>query len=207
MCVSVCPTGIDIRDGLQIECIGCAQCIDACDHVMDRIGSPRGLIRYSSQSAMSGEPRKILRPRVAIYMGIVITLLSLLGVMVFTKSQVDVTLLRSLGRPYVMTDAGEVENTLRVKLTNRTEKPLNLQFAVVGNPQLRLITQSQVQLKPSEVWTEPMILVAPTSAFTMGNLTARIRVTCEDGVLIDRECLLLGPVGHLASTGGAGAQH
>jgi cytochrome c oxidase accessory protein FixG len=207
MCVSVCPTGIDIRGGLQIECIGCAQCIDACDHVMDRIGRPRRLIRYSSQSAMSGEPRKILRPRVAIYMGIVIALLSLLGVMVFTKSQVDVTVLRSLGRPYVMTDAGEVENTLRVKLTNRIEKPLTLRFSVVNNPQLRLITQSQVQLKPSEVWTEPMVLVAPTSAFTAGNLTARIRVTGEDGVVIDRECLLLGPMGHVSATGGAGAQH
>ncbi|MEZ6088643.1 MAG: 4Fe-4S dicluster domain-containing protein [Pirellulaceae bacterium] len=66
-CVVVCPTGIDIRKGLQMECINCTQCIDACDDVMDRVGKPRGLIRYSSQDAIARKPRRLVRGRTIIY--------------------------------------------------------------------------------------------------------------------------------------------
>lgn len=203
MCVQVCPTGIDIRGGLQIECVGCAQCIDVCDTVMDKIGTPRGLIRYSSQSAMAGEPTRIVRPRVVIYALVISGLLSVLSFLLLTKSPLDMTLLRSLGRPFVITDSGEVENTLRIKLTNRTEKPMRLRFAAVDNPLLKVAaTQDVVELAPSAQWTEPLLIIAPPTAFPAGILTARIRVTTEDGVSVDRECLLLGPAGAAASTSG-----
>ncbi|HEY8747626.1 MAG TPA: cytochrome c oxidase accessory protein CcoG, partial [Tepidisphaeraceae bacterium] len=76
MCVAVCPTGIDIRKGLQIECIACAQCIDACDSVMKKVGRKPGLIRYSSQAAMAGDKRSALRPRVIIYPAILLIILT-----------------------------------------------------------------------------------------------------------------------------------
>ncbi len=121
LCVSVCPTGIDIREGLQLECIGCAQCIDVCDSVMQKIGRSVGLIRYSSQAAMSGQKQTLLRPRVIIYPLLVAGLLGLLAILIVTKSSVDVTLLRGMGMPFVVTPSGEIENTMRVKLTNRTD--------------------------------------------------------------------------------------
>ena len=65
--MQVCPTGIDIRKGLQYECIACAACIDACDEVMDKVGYPRGLIRYATQHALEGKPTRVLRPRVIVY--------------------------------------------------------------------------------------------------------------------------------------------
>ena len=67
MCVQVCPTGIDIRKGLQYECIACAACIDACDEVMDKVGYPRGLIRYDTQHGLEGKPKHVLRPRTIVY--------------------------------------------------------------------------------------------------------------------------------------------
>ena len=70
LCVQVCPTGIDIRKGLQIECIACAACIDACDDVMDKMGTPRGLIRYTTQHALEHQPTRVLRPRMLIYGGL-----------------------------------------------------------------------------------------------------------------------------------------
>ena len=76
-CVQVCPTGIDIRDGLQIECIACAACIDVCDEVMDKMGYPRGLIRYSTENAMTGKRSRILRPRIFIYLGVLLALMTL----------------------------------------------------------------------------------------------------------------------------------
>ena len=207
ICVQVCPTGIDIRDGLQIECIGCAQCIDACDAVMAKIKRPLGLIRYSSTTAMEGQPQRVLRPRVVIYMVIVVGLLSLLTVFIATKEPVDVTLLRSLGRPYVMTEAGEVENVLRMKLTNRTDKPMRLRFGVVDQPAVRAVaTQDVVELKPSQTWTEPLQIIAPQSAFTLGAMDVKIRVMTDDGVVIDRPCRLLGPFSTPVSKGAGNAK-
>ena len=81
-CVTTCPTGIDIRNGLQMECIGCAQCIDACDDVMDKIGRPRGLIRYSSQAVVSGEARHFVRPRVIVYPTVMAVLLGIFAVLI-----------------------------------------------------------------------------------------------------------------------------
>ncbi|MDZ7809743.1 MAG: 4Fe-4S dicluster domain-containing protein [Arhodomonas sp.] len=75
MCVQVCPTGIDIRDGLQYECIACGACIDACDQVMDRMGYPRGLIRYTTENALEGKPTHVLRPRVIVYSVLLLALL------------------------------------------------------------------------------------------------------------------------------------
>ena len=74
LCVQVCPTGIDIRKGLQYECIACAACIDACDAVMDKVGSPRGLVRYSTQAELDGAPRRIFRPRIMVYTSILASL-------------------------------------------------------------------------------------------------------------------------------------
>lgn len=208
LCVQVCPTGIDIRDGLQIECVACAQCIDACDSVMARLSRPLGLIRYSSQSAMGGEKQRILRPRVVIYLAIVVGLLSLLGYFIATKSPLDVTVLRSLGRPFVITDSGQIENTLRVKLTNRTEKPMRLTFDAIhhANVQVRA-TQEVVELPGSKVWTEPLVVTAPPGAFPLGWLDVTIRITGDDGLVIERPFRLLGPSGAGQAKGGADVRH
>ena len=197
MCVSVCPTGIDIRDGLQFECIGCAQCIDACDAVMQRVGRATGLIRYGSEAGMAGERTRILRPRVVIYSLIVLVVGGLLALLVATKSPADVTVLRSVGRPFVVTDAGEVENTMRLKITNRTDRLMPLTFAVVGRDDVRIVptTGERIDVKPTESWTEPVRVIAPRSAFVMGALDVTIRVSDGRAVVIHRKCRLLGPIG------------
>lgn len=194
MCVSVCPTGIDIRDGLQIECIGCAQCIDACDAVMNKIGRPLGLIRYSSQAAMAGEPTRLLRPRVVIYPAIVAILLGLIAFLIATHAPTDVTLLRGLGRPFVFTDKGDVENVMRLKLTNRTDHPQELRIAVSDRTDVQAIaTQNVVALAPGQSWVEPVRVIAPAAAFSLGTLDVTLRVS-GSGVSIDRPCRLLGPL-------------
>lgn len=204
LCAQVCPTGIDIRGGLQIECVACAQCIDACDRVMDKIGRPRGLIRYTSQDAMSGQPQRILRPRVAIYLTIIVGLLSLLATLIATKSPLDVTMLRSLGRPFVITENGNVENTLRVKLTNRTDKPMRLSFGVVNHPEMTVSASwPVVEVAASQSWTEPLLIMAPPESFKVGSLNVIVRVFGENGLIIDRKCRLLGPAAGSTTKGAA----
>ena len=119
-CVDTCPTGIDIREGLQMECIACTQCIDACDSVMDKIGQPRGLIRFSSQARIGGAAGRLLRPRVIIYPAAMLVLLTAFGVVLGGKQSADVTLLRGLGLPFTELKPGEITNQIRVKIKNRS---------------------------------------------------------------------------------------
>lgn len=120
-CVAVCPTGIDIRNGLQMECVGCANCIDACDEIMDRVGRPRGLIRYDSQHGFEdGKRRGILRPRVLAYAA-----LGVLGLAVFTGSMLartsfEVHVLRARGMPYTL-ESGEIRNVYNLRIQNKGE--------------------------------------------------------------------------------------
>lgn len=193
LCAAVCPTGIDIRDGLQIECIGCAQCIDACDAVMKKIGRPLGLIRYSSQSAMAGEKPRLLRPRVIIYPSIVAILLGLIAFLVITQAPVDVTMLRGLGKPFIVTDSGQIENVMRVKLTNRTDVVQELRISVANRRDVRAVaTQDVVLLNPGQSWVEPVRMIACPAAFSLGALDVTLRVSGRD-VQIDRPCRLVGP--------------
>ena len=122
-CVMVCPTGIDIRNGLQMECIGCANCIDACDAVMDRIGKPRGLVRYDSQRAFRGEPRRsLLRPRVFVYIFLGLLGLTVAGLAVHSREHFQANLLRARGLPYQV--VGErLRNLYNVHLQNKSDSP------------------------------------------------------------------------------------
>lgn len=194
MCVQVCPTGIDIRQGLQLECINCAQCIDACDAVMAKLHRPLGLIGYSSQAAIEGEQPRRLRPRVVLYPTLIALLATLFVVLLSTKPTADVTVLRSLGRPFVVTDAGEVENTLRVKITNRTDEPQRYRVTVKDRPELRVVSSlAEIEVAAGESRTEALHIVGPDSAFRGGKLDATLRVTDTRGLDVEHDCRLLGP--------------
>ncbi len=117
-CVVVCPTGIDIRNGLQLDCIACTACIDACDEVMNKLARPRGLIRYDSQNGLAGKPTKILRARVLLY-----TALLLLGAGVATfafgkRTEVEANLLRLPGAPFAL-DGERIRNSYELHLVNK----------------------------------------------------------------------------------------
>jgi cytochrome c oxidase accessory protein FixG len=195
LCVQVCPTGIDIRDGLQVECVGCAQCIDACDAVMEKIHRPRGLIRYSSESAMAGERQRLLRPRVVIYSAIILVLVGLLGVLLATRSAADVTLLRNVGRPFVVGVDGVVENTMRIKITNRTEQSRSYHLTVINPPQARAVMEHEsVTVAAGESITQPVRIFAPAAQFNLGHLDVALRIIGDGDLQIDRTCRLLGPI-------------
>ncbi|MEZ6016494.1 MAG: cytochrome c oxidase accessory protein CcoG [Planctomycetota bacterium] len=198
MCVHVCPTGIDIRNGLQLECVNCTQCIDACDAIMDATHQPRGLVRFSSQAAVEGEPTRVLRPRIAIYGALILGLSVLLATLVSDRPAADVTLMRSLGRPFIALEGGMVENTMRVKLTNRTEAPRTYTFSATTAQGLTLDAHTQgaqVVLEPGKTFTEPLHVIAPQSAFVHGRIDATLNVTDDQGWSAAKPCILLGPTG------------
>ncbi|MEO6420142.1 MAG: cytochrome c oxidase accessory protein CcoG [Polyangiaceae bacterium] len=130
-CVVVCPTGIDIRNGLQMDCIACTACIDACDEIMVKVHRAPGLIRYDSQDGLVGKPRKVLRPRLALY-----TVLLLAGVLAASLAfaghdAFEANVLRGSGPPYVLED-GLVRNAFDVHLVNKRSDPTT--FEIIPEP-------------------------------------------------------------------------
>jgi polyferredoxin len=195
MCVQVCPTGIDIRDGLQLECVSCTQCIDACDDVMERIGKPRGLIRYSSQAAIAGDKTRILRPRLVLYTVVITGLLTLLTVLIVTKSPVDLTVLRNQGRPFNVVESSLIENALHLKITNRTDHPQTYRVTVPSHADVNVVgSRDAIALAGGEMTSEPVRVLAPFSSFQAGKLDVTIRLESDDGATIERTYRLLGPL-------------
>lgn len=123
LCVQVCPTGIDIRDGLQYECIACAACIDACDAVMDSIGKPRGLVRYTTENSLEGQVTKIIRPRLLGYGAVLAILATFLFAGVLMRQPVDLDVVRDRNALFQETSEGLLENVYTLKVANMGQNP------------------------------------------------------------------------------------
>jgi cytochrome c oxidase accessory protein FixG len=193
LCVVTCPTGIDIRDGLQMECIACTQCIDACDTVMDRIGKPRGLIRFSSQDAIEGKPRKLLRPRVVLYPLVLVVLLTLFGVTLASKNAVDVVFLRNRATPYSVLENGAVSNQVSMKLTNRSGETREYEIAVLGEVEV-VSKDLNLTIEANDTRSATLRVIVPRDQFERGRADVTIRVTDDTGYSRDFNRHLLGPL-------------
>ncbi len=196
-CVTTCPTGIDIRDGLQLECINCTQCIDACDQIMDRIGRPRGLIRLSSQRAIETSTRSrthLIRPRTVAYPAIIVLLVGLMGFIVQSKGTADVTVLRQLNAPFVLTDDSAVRNQLRIKVVNRapSERTYTMSIPGVDAGQI-LAPQFPLRVAEDDVITTPVFVTLPINRFDDGRLDIVVKVEDGEGFSTEVPFVLLGP--------------
>jgi cytochrome c oxidase accessory protein FixG len=196
MCVTTCPTGIDIRDGLQLECIGCAQCIDACDAIMDKIGRDRGLVRYSSQETMEAGRRRLFRPRVAVYPLLLAIVVAAFVLVLTGRKAADVTVLRGAADPYRTLDSGEIANAIRVKVTNRTDDTRRYTIGVDGIDGARIIYADEpFEIDAGASRTAATTIIVPRSAFSAGR--ARIGVLIADDAEFEEQlpCWLQGPWG------------
>jgi len=172
LCVQVCPTGIDIRDGLQSNCIGCAACIDVCDSVMDQMNYPRGLIRYSTENALAQGwdkatmLRRVLRPRVYIYGGLLLTVALTFVSSIALRSPLRVDVIRDRGVMARLMNDGAMENVYRLHLMNATETPQRYQVDVIGPAGLALVTPVFVELGPVQEQTVPVAVQLPSASAT-----------------------------------------
>lgn len=199
LCVRTCPTGIDIRHGLQMECVHCTQCIDACDEIMDKINKPRGLIRYSCQEVIEGLPHKPWRSRLIIYPLLLLVAVSAFFIVLSQRALVDVTVLRNLGSPFTVTAEGLVQNTFQIKLVNREQVDRLYTLSVVDTgkvpvEQVKLEAPGQPWLgKPLELQTHPVLITVPKTAFTFGHYDLKLAVKEGNTVRKEITCRLLGP--------------
>jgi len=193
-CVVTCPTGIDIRQGLQLECIACGQCVDACDSIMARIHKPSGLIRYASQEALeSGRKPSVLRPRVLIYSVLLLGLLTTLTGALLVKPGADVTILRGIGAPF--SENGEqIVNQIRIKVRNRGAREERYHVALADLEAAQLIApEDPLIVAAGEQRTTSVFVMAPRSVFSHASRAVHFRLTGTSGYHGDFPYELLGP--------------
>jgi cytochrome c oxidase accessory protein FixG len=195
-CVASCPTGTDIRRGLQPECIGSAQCIDACDVVMQRVGKPIGLIRYTSAREQQGGVRRILRPRTVAYLAILALAWGTLAALVVTRGDAQVEILRGGREPYRLLPTGEVANQLRLRITNRRPEVQTFTIEVLSPRGASLVvSESPVVVRPEQLVTVDLVTTVSPSVFLDGQIPGRFRMRSDRGFQKEVEFLLLGPYG------------
>ncbi len=138
ICVQVCPTGIDIRDGLQYQCIGCAACIDACDQVMDKMGYPKGLIKYTTQNRLDGFHTSIFRPRIILYASILLAIVVGTIVGIINRSPIDLDIIRDRNSLFRETGIGTIENVYTLKVINKDVVDHEYQLSLDGLEGMKL---------------------------------------------------------------------
>jgi len=195
-CVVTCPTGIDIREGLQLECIACGQCADACDSIMTKIGKPPGLIRYASQDALeTGKKSPLVRTRVVIYSLLLLLLLATLTTSLLRKPVAEVTILRGIGAPFTENGA-LVVNQIRIKIRNRSGADESYHIGIPDLAGVQLISpEDPLTIAAGEQRTTSVFVMAPKSPFIHSARAVHFRVTNSQGYRAEYPYQLLGPEG------------
>ncbi len=195
-CVVVCPTGIDIRDGLQMECINCTQCIDACDDVMDKVGYPRGLIRYTSEDALEKKPPRLLRARTIAYGLILSVVLGSIGYALTLQGGFDARVIRGKGAPFTSVSRGLISNSFYMRLVNRTGKPQSYTFDILApaGAELEVIDDSRLQLQPGQTATVPLgVRFSSSLTFGRGYVPINLQIVDSDHKQQTVSFRLVGP--------------
>ena len=186
LCVQVCPTGIDIRKGLQYECIGCAACVDACNSVMDKIGAPRGLVRYWTDHAMTFRwstdqmLRHAFRPRIIIYSLVLLAIISVVIGSLLTRTPLKMDVIRDRGSMGREIEDGLIENVYRLQIMNTEEAAHRYRISVSGIEGIVLQGASDITLGPTESRGMPVNLRIPAGAGEQGSNKIFVTITDTD---------------------------
>ncbi len=196
LCIHACPTGIDIRNGTQLECVNCTACIDACDEVMEKVNRPKGLIRYSSHEAIESGKGKLFTPRVAGYTVILIALMAFLSFMLVSRSEVEVTILKVPGTLYEKTDDGKISNLYNIQFVNKTFEPMNLSLRVDGYPNalIQQVGDQGISIPANEKFEGIFFIKLPQSDIQGAKSSLDISILRDDEVIETHSTKFLGPV-------------
>ena len=196
LCYQVCPTGIDIRDGLQYECIACSACIDACDGIMDKLGYPRGLIKYTTENAQNGKPSKILRPRIVIYAVTLAIISSIIFYGLTQRVALELDVIRDRNRLYRETSEGLIENVYMLKILNMDSSAHRYQLRADGIPDLELFTDvDQIYVESGTVSELIVRLRADEANLKSQSGSVKFYLQAEDvnHLAVEEDARFLGP--------------
>jgi cytochrome c oxidase accessory protein FixG len=185
-CVLVCPTGIDIRKGLQYECIGCAACADVCDQVMEKVGLPKGLVRYSTENAMAKHQGKqeilahIVRPRILLYTFILIVITGLAIWFLSTRIPLKVDIIRDRSTLAREADDGRIENVYMLQIMNTEEQAHRYKVTVDGLPGAEITGDLEVDVAPASLQSFNTVVAVPPDAGKTGSNQIHFEIVAMD---------------------------
>jgi cytochrome c oxidase accessory protein FixG len=178
-CIVVCPTAIDIREGLQMDCLACTACIDACDDVMDKLGRPRGLIRYDSESGLEGKAKKIVRPRLVLYTALMVVGAVVASFAFRSRTSFEATLLRLPGEPYVI-EGDSLRNAFDLHVTNKRGGKETFHVTVDGGDATAIVPLSTITLEGQASTHAPLFLTLPRDKFAR-DFAVRVSIARDGG--------------------------
>jgi len=200
LCVQVCPTGIDIRNGLQYECIGCGACIDVCDTVMDKVGYPRGLVKYSTEHALEQHwtkqqtLRHVLRPRVLIYSGILGVVVVAMAISLALRIPFKVDVVRDRGSLARIAEGGKIENVFRIQVMNASEQTQNFHLSVEGLPNLEVASEKDISVESTQSRWVAVRLQLPYEGAPPGSHTIHFKIDAKDlGKSVSEKAVFIVP--------------
>jgi cytochrome c oxidase accessory protein FixG len=193
-CVQVCPTGIDIRNGTQLECINCTACIDACDHMMEAVQLPKGLIRFVSENGIKNKTRFQWTRRVKAYTALLVGLIVVLGVLLITRKDFDTTILRQRGTTYQVNEDGSISNLYEITVLNKTHKDYKIDMKCT-NPDIQIKSfKSNLLLKKEDKLNYRISLKTAASKIDGSKEKVEIEIY-GNGKLIEKVTTkLIGPI-------------
>ena len=192
-CVTVCPTGIDIKDGTQLECINCTACMDACDAVMDRIGKPKGLIRYDSEEGIKTGNRSIFNTRSIAYSTVLVILLFFVASMFIIRGDFEVTILRQRGTMYQEYGKDSLSNIYTYQIVNKIRKDIDVQlkpFNVEGR--IKYIGPKEI-IKKGEVGKGTFMLILPKNSIKSSNTMVEFGIYSNNELIEEYKSSFVGP--------------
>lgn len=194
LCVKVCPTGIDIRNGTQLECTNCTACIDACDHMMESVGLEKGLIRYDSESGIKNKVKLTFTRRILAYSIVLTLLLGFLTFLLVSRSDVEATIVRAQGSLFQEQGPGKISNLYNVKVVNKSHNDIPIQLKLEDRTgEIQMVGDALVCKKESNA-VGTFFLILPKEQITERKTTVKIGIYTGDKKLQTVKTSFLGPI-------------
>lgn len=198
-CVKVCPTGIDIRNGTQMECVGCTACIDACNKIMEAIHKPKGLIRYASENGITEGKKLSYTGRMKFYTVLLILLSGILALLLISRKDIDGTIIRTKGTLYQERGADSLSNLFNIKVINKTLNKIPVTLRLEGdaknNGKIELVGATDIHLKEEDQATGSFFVVLPRKYITGRKMKLRIGLYDGDKKITTLSTNFAGPFG------------
>ncbi|SEK75120.1 cytochrome c oxidase accessory protein CcoG [Parapedobacter koreensis] len=195
LCVHVCPTGIDIRNGLQMECVSCTACIDACDAVMEKLDKPKKLIGFYATGEIAGDTKKKGNTRAIAYTVVLVVLMGIFGWLIFSRSQVDGTLLRAKGSSYQIRPDGTVSNLYSLELINKTHQDMPFELVAAAENFTVQVVNKIDELKSGGTAQLSFFLITAQREVQAYKTNVKVNVMVDGRVLETMKTTFVAPPG------------
>lgn len=192
-CVKVCPTGIDIRDGIQMECVGCTACIDACNHIMDSLSRPHGLIRYASENSIANGDALKYTTRMKFYTGLCALVLGVLSILLLSRKDIDVTVMRTPGILYQERGPDSLSNLYNIKLINKTVGPKKIFIRLKdGDGTVEVIGKPYIAVEKEGLGSGSFFIVLPKNRIHKRNTEIKMELYANNKLITTLRTNFLG---------------